>query len=124
MHLFGLLCLIHHTNYLLDQQIEALEKQAQEQQLARSRESIRQNADLIYRSERGFVYGNPNGNVTVVEFFDYNCGFCKRSLADVMALVDADPNLKLILKEFFFKESYDDPWNPVKSSRMAKRYGF
>jgi len=85
---------------VLREAIEALEKQAQELELARSRERIKENAELVYKSKRGFVFGNPEGNVTVVEFFDYNCGFCKRSLGDVMALVDADPNIKLILKEF------------------------
>ena len=91
--------LVQNPN-VLREAIEALEKQAQEQELARSRDRIKENADLVYKSKRGFVFGNPEGNVTVVEFFDYNCGFCKRSLGDVMALVDADPNLKLILKEF------------------------
>ncbi|MGI9413948.1 MAG: DsbA family protein [Hyphomicrobiales bacterium] len=91
--------LVQNPN-VLREAIEALEKQAQEQELARSREGIKQNADLVYRSKRGFVFGNPDGNVTVVEFFDYNCGFCKRSLDDILALVKADPDLKLILKEF------------------------
>jgi protein-disulfide isomerase len=44
--------------------------------------------------------GNPNGAVTLVEFFDYNCGFCKRALDDLAKLVKAEPNLKVILKDF------------------------
>ena len=46
------------------------------------------------------VVGNPKGDVTFVEFFDYNCGYCKRALEDMMALMKADPNLKVVLKEF------------------------
>ena len=46
------------------------------------------------------VLGNPQGNVTVVEFFDYNCGFCKRALPDMMTLLKTNPNLKFVLKEF------------------------
>lgn len=44
--------------------------------------------------------GNPNGSVTLVEFFDYNCGFCKRALDDMAKLIKAEPNLKVILKDF------------------------
>jgi len=43
--------------------------------------------------------GNPQGDVTMVEFFDYNCGFCKRALSDTLALLKDDPNLKIVLKE-------------------------
>ncbi len=45
------------------------------------------------------MIGNPKGNVTLVEFFDYNCGYCKRALEDVSALIKNDPNLKVVLKE-------------------------
>ena len=44
--------------------------------------------------------GNPQGDVTMVEFFDYNCGFCKRALGDMVDLLKAEPNLKIVLKEF------------------------
>ena len=45
------------------------------------------------------IVGNPQGDVTMVEFFDYNCGFCKRALSDTLALIKDDPNLKIVLKE-------------------------
>src|SRR5690606_37349786 len=54
----------------------------------------------IYDSEHQIVLGNPKGDVTLVEFFDYNCGYCKQALADTDALLKADPNLRLVLKEF------------------------
>jgi protein-disulfide isomerase len=54
----------------------------------------------LYVSEHHTVAGNPNGNVTLVEFFDYNCGYCKRGLADVQKLLDNDKNVRVILKEF------------------------
>jgi protein-disulfide isomerase len=54
----------------------------------------------LYVSEHHTVVGNPNGNVTLVEFFDYNCGYCKRGLTDVQKLIDTDKNVKVILKEF------------------------
>jgi protein-disulfide isomerase len=46
------------------------------------------------------VLGNPNGNVTFVEFFDYNCGYCKRAMDDMLTLLKDDPKLKVVLKEF------------------------
>jgi protein-disulfide isomerase len=46
------------------------------------------------------VLGDPRGDVTLVEFFDYNCGFCKRALSDTLTLLRDDPHLKIVLKEF------------------------
>ncbi len=46
------------------------------------------------------VFGNPNGDITLVEYFDYNCGFCRRAMNDVLNLVEADGNIRLIFKEF------------------------
>jgi protein-disulfide isomerase len=50
-------------------------------------------------SSHQVTLGNPNGDVTLVEFFDYNCGFCKRALSDMLTLLKQDPNLKVVLKE-------------------------
>ncbi len=46
------------------------------------------------------IVGNPQGDVTIVEFMDYNCGFCKRAVEDVRALVKEDPKLKVVIKDF------------------------
>ena len=45
------------------------------------------------------IAGNPNGDITVVEFFDYNCGYCKRGLHDVIKLVESDPKVRVVFKE-------------------------
>lgn len=45
------------------------------------------------------IAGNPNGDVTIIEFFDYNCGFCKRGLADLQRLIKEDGKLKIVLKD-------------------------
>jgi protein-disulfide isomerase len=62
--------------------------------------TIARNADALFRSPHQTVLGNPAGDVTLVEFFDYNCGFCKRALADTMTLLRDDPKLRIVLKEF------------------------
>jgi protein-disulfide isomerase len=62
--------------------------------------TIAKNADTIFNSPRGVTIGNKDGDVTFVEFFDYNCGYCKRAMADMMEIMKADPKLKVVLKEF------------------------
>lgn len=54
----------------------------------------------IYDEPNKIVLGNPNGDVTLVEMFDYNCGYCRQALPDLATLMDEDPNLRVILKEF------------------------
>ncbi|MDQ4137114.1 MAG: DsbA family protein, partial [Pseudomonadota bacterium] len=51
-------------------------------------------------SPHGNLVGNPQGDVTLVEFFDYNCGYCKRALADLRTLMKGDPKLRVVLKDF------------------------
>jgi protein-disulfide isomerase len=46
------------------------------------------------------ILGNPQGDVTLVEFMDYNCGFCKRAMEDIRALAKDDPKLKIVIKDF------------------------
>src|SRR6201989_9688 len=62
--------------------------------------SVAENADKIFSSPRGVTLGNKDGDVSFVEFFDYNCGYCKRAMTDMMELMKADPKLKVVLKEF------------------------
>ncbi|MPZ56782.1 MAG: thioredoxin domain-containing protein [Rhizobiales bacterium] len=78
----------------------ALERQQAETAAATGRKAIKEHATLLFNSPRQVVIGNPRGDVTMVEFFDYNCGFCKRALADMMELIKNDPKLKVVLKEF------------------------
>jgi protein-disulfide isomerase len=54
----------------------------------------------LYSSPHHAVLGNPQGDVTLVEFFDYNCGFCKRALADLQKMLAEDKNVRVILKDF------------------------
>lgn len=57
-------------------------------------------SDILFNSTRQVELGNPDGDVTLVEFFDYNCGYCKRAMADMDRLLKEDPNLRVVLKEF------------------------
>ncbi len=61
--------------------------------------AIAGNAAALFSSPHQVTLGNPNGDVTLVEFFDYSCGYCKRALPDMLTLINSDPNLKIVLKE-------------------------
>ncbi len=80
--------------------IDALQlKQDEADRLAQAA-TIDGNRDLLFSSPRQVVLGNPDGDVTLVEFFDYNCGYCRRAQDDMHRLIEADPNLRVVLKEF------------------------
>ncbi|RCS24121.1 DsbA family protein [Phyllobacterium salinisoli] len=64
------------------------------------RAAITANADKLFHSPMDAVFGNPDGDVTVVEFFDYNCGYCKHALPDMDAVLKNDPNVRFVMKEF------------------------
>ena len=58
-----------------------------------------ENAEAIFNSLHQGVIGNAEGDVTIVEFFDYNCSFCQRAMEDMNLLLAGDPNLKFVMKE-------------------------
>jgi len=80
--------------------LQELEKKEAAEDSAQMKVVLKDNADQIFRSSLDLVAGNPNGNVTMVEFFDYNCGYCKRAMPDVMRMVEEDKDLKVVMKEF------------------------
>lgn len=85
-------------DYLLKhpEMIEELQSLAQ---TAKMQKVIAENKETLLNSPRQVTLGNPKGDVTMVEFFDYNCGFCKRALDDMMVLMKNNPNLRVVLKE-------------------------
>ena len=85
---------------LLQEMIAAMELKEQANLAAVAEKGIADNAKTLFRDEADFVAGNADGDVTVVEFFDYQCGYCKAVHADTLALVKGDPKLRLVLKEF------------------------
>jgi len=91
--------LINHPE-VLQEAIAELDKRQAAADLEKAKTAIAGNAETLFNSSRQVVLGNPNGDVTMVEFFDYNCGFCKRALPDMLSLLKDDPKLKVILKEF------------------------
>jgi protein-disulfide isomerase len=91
--------LVAHPEVIQDVMAE-LEKRQQSAEAEKHRAAVVENKATIFTSPHQVVLGNPQGNVTMVEFFDYNCGFCKRALGDMLDLIKSDSNLKFVLKEF------------------------
>jgi protein-disulfide isomerase len=85
---------------VIEEAIATLQRKRQEETAAAQTKALDENREAIFNSAHQMVLGNPDGAITVVEFFDYNCGYCKRALSDMTALIEANPDLRVVLKEF------------------------
>ncbi|HKA78211.1 MAG TPA: DsbA family protein [Pseudolabrys sp.] len=91
--------LVAHPEVIQDAMAE-LEKRQSAAESEKHKTAVKQYSQALFASPRQVVLGNPDGNVTFVEFFDYNCGYCKRAMDDMLTLLKDDPKLKVVLKEF------------------------
>jgi protein-disulfide isomerase len=91
--------LVNHPEVLQEAMAE-LEKRQVLAEAEKNKAAVKSNAQALFDSSHQVVVGNPQGDVTLVEFFDYNCGYCKRALADMMELMKDDGKLRVVLKEF------------------------
>lgn len=92
--------------YLLDnpevlmEAIAVLEDRQANAEVERDQMAVAANADALFNSAFDVVSGNPEGDVTIVEFFDYRCGYCRRVHPEVEMLIEMDGNIRYIAKEF------------------------
>jgi len=91
--------LIAHPE-VIQEAMSELDKRQTAAQAEKHKAAIKQYSEALFSSPRQVVLGNPNGNVAFVEFFDYNCGYCKRAMDDMLTLLKDDSKLKVVLKEF------------------------
>ncbi|MGL4728332.1 MAG: DsbA family protein [Bosea sp. (in: a-proteobacteria)] len=77
-----------------------LERRGKLAELEAQRQVVISEKAVIFDSPNHAVVGNPQGDVTIVEFFDYNCGYCKTSLEVLRTLTSTDTKLRIILKDF------------------------
>jgi protein-disulfide isomerase len=80
--------------------LQALQESRKGAGQAQQRAAIVANRTALFEDPDSFVAGNPDGDVTVVEFFDYRCPYCRQSLAVVRDLLKSDPKVRLVYKEF------------------------
>ena len=90
--------LMENPELIADMQAALEDKQREEQRVA-SLDIIRNDSADIFHAPTDAVVGNPQGKTTIVEFYDYNCGFCRHAIEDMKALTSADPDLRFVLKE-------------------------
>ena len=73
----------------------------QVQTAARQEQAIlSQNADAIFKDPASWVGGNPDGDITIVEFMDYRCPYCRKAFSEVEDLVKTDGNIRFVIKEY------------------------
>jgi len=91
--------LIAHPE-VLQEAMNELEKRQSAAEAEKHKVAVKDNASKLFSSPHQVVLGNPDGNVTFVEFFDYNCGYCRGAMNDMLTLMRDDAKLKVVLKEF------------------------
>jgi len=93
-------------NYLLEnpevimEAVAVLEQRDQVAQAQADIDLVQANADALFNDGYSWVGGNPDGDITLVEFMDYRCGYCRRAFEDVEQLIEQDGNIRFVLKEF------------------------
>lgn len=117
--------LLKNPELMLEVQ-QALDAKLEKEQSEKLSAYVEKNAKTIYRNPESPVAGNPNGDITVVEFFDYNCGYCKRGLPEVQKLLETDKNVRFVFKELpiLSKGSEDAAKIALAAKRQGKYWEF
>ncbi|MGH2342016.1 DsbA family protein [Segnochrobactraceae bacterium EtOH-i3] len=117
--------LLAHPEILIEMTTK-LEAQRAAEEAAEARNLIRAEKQALFEGPGQVVLGNPDGDVTLVEFFDYNCGYCRQASGDLARLIESDKNLRVVLKEFpvLGEGSVEAAQVAVAVNRVApERYG-
>lgn len=85
---------------ILTEAMQELERRSNAAEEQRRVAALATHRTALINSPGSIVFGNPQGDVTLVEFFDYNCGYCKRALTDMLEMMKSDPKLRIVLKDF------------------------
>ncbi|MCC2097327.1 MAG: thioredoxin domain-containing protein [Hyphomicrobiales bacterium] len=77
-----------------------MQKHSEAEEKAKRAEAVSSLSSKLHNSKYQVVLGNPDGKIQLVEFFDYNCGYCRRAMNDLARLMAKNPDLRVVLKEF------------------------
>ncbi len=80
--------------------VQLLEQQEATAQAEATADVLKEQRQLLEQDPNAPVLGNPDGDVTVVEFFDYNCPYCRRAMSEVEGLIEADLNVRFVFREW------------------------
>ena len=101
--------------------LQELQRREAAAEAERRKAALAARKDDLFHSTASPVGGNPEGDVTVVEFFDYRCGYCRRVVGSLRALVDQDEDLRVVFKEFPILG--EDSVRASRAALAAKRQG-
>ena len=91
---------IRENPQIILEAVQILETEQANAQAQAQTQVLQDERDVLERDPNAPVLGNPDGDVTVVEFFDYNCPFCRRAMPEVQGLLDGDKNVRLVYREW------------------------
>ncbi|SDD95463.1 DsbA family protein [Rhodospira trueperi] len=84
---------------IIAEALEVYQERQAAEQAARSRAAIAEHHDTLIEADADDVLGNPDGDVTIVEFSDYQCGYCKRVFPELLSVIESDGNVRLVIRE-------------------------
>lgn len=85
---------------VLQEAIAVLQQREADAEAVEDLALVQANTEDLFSDGYSWVGGNPDGDVTIVEFIDYRCGYCRKAHEEVAELVESDGNIRLIVKEF------------------------
>ncbi|QOL80363.1 DsbA family protein [Pseudooceanicola spongiae] len=131
--------LMEHPEVILEA-VQSLESKQADQKAQADVDLVADNAAEIFNDDHSWVGGNPDGDITLVEFMDYRCGYCRKAFQEVEDLVKGDGNIRFVLKEFPILgeesvtasrlaiatqlEAGDDAYKDLHDALMAYQGGF
>ncbi|MFN3867812.1 MAG: DsbA family protein [Hyphomicrobiaceae bacterium] len=102
---------------------QALEDKMEQAQAAKMKDALAKHAETLFRDPDAPVAGDPKGDVTVVEFFDYNCGYCKRGFSDLAQLIKDDPKVRVVFRELpILSKGSEEAAQVALAARMQGKY--
>ena len=114
--------LIANPEIMLEVQ-NALEARMDKIQTERMAVALKENANELFRPTGSPIAGNPKGDLPVIEFFDYNCGYCKKAFSEVASFVEKDKKVRFILKEFpILSKGSEEAARVALAAKMQGKY--
>lgn len=113
---------LNNPEVFLDIQ-QALESRMEKIQAERLKVALASNAKDLFKRSSAPIAGNPQGDITVVEFFDYNCGYCRKAFGDMAKLIEQDKKIKLVLKELpILSKGSEDASKVALAAKLQGKY--
>ncbi len=91
--------LLDHPEVLIEA-MDVLQRREEDAALARDVQTVSSHSDTIFNNPNDWVGGNPDGDITLVEFMDYRCSYCRKAYSEVDELITTDGNIRFVVKEF------------------------